>query len=80
MKIQKEIDLFPRNTMRLHSVAAQLYTPETVEELDSLIRDFQKRNQSYAILSAGSNIVFDNHVTTPLIDMMSIDNHITYLD
>jgi len=80
MKIQKDIDLFPRNTMRLHSVAAQLYIPETEEELDGLIRDFQKRNQPYAILSAGSNIVFDNHVTTPLIDMMSIDNHITYLE
>lgn len=80
MKTQKDIDLYPRNTMRLHSVAEQLYTPETEEELDGLIRDFQNRNQSYEILSAGSNIVFDNRVTTPLIDMMSIDNHINYLE
>lgn len=80
MKIQKEYDLFPRNTMRLHSVAELLYTPENEEELDSLIRGLQKKNQPFALLSAGSNIVFADRVTTPLIDMMSIDNRILYLD
>lgn len=78
MKIQKEIDLYSRNTMRLHSVAELIYTPENQNELDDLIRDFQKQNQSFALLSAGSNIVFADRVTTPLIDMMSIDNRIIY--
>ena len=80
MKIQKEFDLYPRNTMRLHSVAELVYTPESKEELDGLIRDFQKKDQSFALLSAGSNIVFADRVTTPLIDMMSIDDRIKYLE
>lgn len=80
MKIQKEFDLYPRNTMRLHSVAELIYTPEDKDELDSLIRDFQKKNQSFALLSAGSNIVFADRVSTPLIDMMSLDNRIQYLE
>ena len=66
--------------MRLHSVAEQIFTPESEDELDGLIRDFHKNNQSFALLSAGSNIVFADRVTTPLIDMMSLDNRITYLD
>lgn len=80
MKIQKEFDLFPRNTMRLHSVAELIYTPESEDELDGLIRDLQNKNQSFALLSAGSNIVFADRVKTPLIDMMSLDNRITYLE
>lgn len=80
MKIQKKFDLYSRNTMRLHSVAEIIYTPESEEELDGLIRDLQRNNRSYAILSAGSNIVFADKVEMPLIDMMSIDNHINYLD
>lgn len=80
MKIQKEFDLYPRNTMRLHSVAELVYTPESEEELDNLIRDFQKKNQSFALLSAGSNIVFADRVATPLVDMMSIDDRIKYLE
>ena len=80
MKIQKEFDLYPRNTMRLHSVAELIYTPENQNELDELIRDFQKKNQSFALLSAGSNIVFADRVTTPLVDMMSIDDRIKYVE
>lgn len=80
MKIKKEFDLYPRNTMRLHSVAEVVYTPESEEELDELIKSFQKQNRSFALLSAGSNIVFSDRVTTPLVDMMSLDNRITYLE
>lgn len=80
MKIQNNFDLFPRNTMRLHSVAELIYTPESHDELDKLIRELQKKNQSFALLSAGSNIVFADQVTTPLVDMMSIDNRIKYYE
>lgn len=80
MKIQKEYDLCSRNTMRLHSVADVVYTPESQNDLDSLIRKFQKTGQSFALLSAGSNIVFADRVSTPLIDMMSIDDRIQYLE
>jgi len=80
MRIQKETDLYQRNTMRLHSVAEVIYTPEDEGELDELIRDIQKKKQSFALFSAGSNIVFANRVKTPLIDMMSIDGRINYLE
>ncbi len=80
MKIQKDFDLYPRNTMRLHSTAELIFTPENEDELDNLIRDFQNKNQPFALFSAGSNIVFADRVSTPLIDMMSIDNRIVYYD
>lgn len=80
MKIKENCDLFKYNTMKLHSVADCVYFPETREELYILVGGFNKYNKSYFIFSGGSNIVFAEHVTTPLINLMEIDNGIEYLE
>lgn len=80
MKQLYDCDLFKFNTMRLHSLADCVYFPESREELEKLVNDLNKQNRFYYIFSGGSNIVFDEHVTTPLINLMEIDKGIEYLE
>lgn len=80
MRVEKECDLFPHNTMRLHSIASVMYSPENRGELTELIKKLSADNKAYHILSAGSNIVFADHVETPLINLMELDKSIEYLD
>ena len=43
MKIKENCDLFQYNTMRLHSVADEVFFPESREELIILIKDFKEK-------------------------------------
>lgn len=80
MKILKDCDLHPYNTMRLHSVADVVYFPESREELTNLIKDLKQQVQKYAVFSGGSNIIFAEQVKTPLVCLMSLDKGIDFLD
>jgi len=80
MKILKDCDLHPYNTMRLHSVADEVYFPESREELTGLIKEFRQKGQKYAVFSGGSNIIFAEQVKTPLVCLMSLDKGIDYLE
>lgn len=80
MKIIKDCDLHSYNTMRLHSVADSVYFPESREELINLIRDFKEKGKPYYIFSGGSNVIFAEKVTTPLINLMELDKGIDYQD
>ena len=80
MKILKDCDLHPYNTMRLHSVADEVYFPESREELTGLIKEFRQKGQKYAVFSGGSNIIFAEKVTTPLINLMELDKGIDYME
>lgn len=80
MIIKENCDLFQYNTMRLHSVADNVYFPESRDELINLIRDFKDKGRPYYIFSGGSNIVFAEKVTTPLINLMELDKGIDYLE
>ena len=80
MKIFKDCDLHPYNTMRLHSVADEVYFPESREELTGLIKEFRQKGQKYAVFSGGSNIIFAEQVKTPLVCLMSLDKGIDYLE
>lgn len=80
MKIKENCDLYQYNTMRLHSVADNVYFPESRDELINLIRDFKKKGTPYNIFSGGSNIVFAEKVTTPLINLMELEKGIDYLE
>lgn len=66
--------------MRLHSYADCMYFPESREELINLIRDFKENDKPYYIFSGGSNIIFAEKVTTPLINLMELDKGIEYLE
>lgn len=80
MKTKENCDLFQHNTMRLHSVADCVYFPETREEFKTLVDDFTRYNNPFYIFSGGSNIVFAEHVTTPLINLMEFDKEIEYFE
>ena len=80
MKILKDCDLHPYNTMCLHSVADEVYFPENREELTGLIKEFRQKGQKYAVFSGGSNIIFAEQVKTPLVCLMSLDKGIDYLE
>ena len=79
--IKKEnCDLFQYNTMRLHSVADCVYFPEARKEFKTLVDDYIRQDKPFCIFSGGSNIIFAEHVTTPLINLMEIEKGIEYLE
>lgn len=80
MKIKEHCDLYQYNTMRLHSVADVVYFPESREELINLIRDFKEKGRPFFTFSGGSNIIFAEKVTTPLVNLMEYDKGIYYLE
>lgn len=73
MEIFTDVDLFPYNTMRLHSIARIMYFPENESELVELVSSFKKKGTSFILLSAGSNIVFDERVSSPIINLMRLN-------
>ncbi len=79
MRVQKDCDLYPYNTMKLRSVADVVYFPENREELDNLVIKFKSEAVSFAVFSAGSNVIFSERVKTPLINLMSVDSSIEHL-
>lgn len=65
--------------MRLHSVADIVCFPENREELKGLIIGYEQKGEAYYVFSGGSNVIFDERVQTPLINLMELDNNIEYL-
>lgn len=79
MKILRDCDLHPYNTMRLHSYADVVFFPENRIELTDLFQEFKQRGNNFYAFSGGSNIVFAERVKTPLICLMSLDKKVDYL-
>ena len=79
MEVLQNVDLYSYSTMRNHSIAKELFKPSSTEELTSLINSFKAKSQKYYILSAGSNIVFDDFVNTPIVCLMDLNNTILYI-
>ena len=73
MKIIREFDLYRYSTMRTHSIGTIMYTPETMEELVSLVQ----RVHDCHILGGGSNVVFASKVEKTIVNMMEYDDSIT---
>lgn len=62
--------------MRTHSIAKDYYIPSDEEELIDLVRTFVKAGSRYFLLSGGSNVVFDDLVETPIIDLTKVNDSI----
>ena len=73
MRIDKEVDLYHFSTMRTHSVAKVMYTPNNREDLLAIVKQIQGR---CLFLGGGSNVVFASRVETPILNMMELDNDI----
>ena len=57
MKSYRKYDLYNNNTMRLHCMADNVYEPESIDELISLINSLKDKGTRYYILGAGSNVI-----------------------
>ena len=73
MRIEKEIDLYTYSTMRTHSMGTVMYTPESVDDLMSLMTEFQ--GDCY-FLGGGSNVVFASKVKYPIVNLMELNDEI----
>lgn len=73
MIIEKNRDLYFQNTMRLHSVADTVYYPESNNELIKLISNTES---NYVLLAAGSNVLLPDHLSIPVISLMSLNDEI----
>lgn len=71
MNIDKNIDLYKFSTMRTHSIASVMYTPENNEELKQAINEC--KDDCY-FLGGGSNIVFADRVEKPIINLMELND------
>ena len=77
MKIERNIDLYSQNTMRLHSIADELYYPESYEELKGLLK---LHGANCLILAAGSNVLLPPQLHMPVISLMKLNEKIELLE
>jgi len=74
VKIHYNVNLKPYNTMRLNSIAKEFYIPESIDEFVSLVKKFKENSIEYYLLSVGSNIIFGEFVSRPVIFLLEMDN------
>ena len=74
MKFENNIDLFKFSTMRTHSIASIMYTPENNKELIDAVNEW--KGDCY-FLGGGSNIVFADRVEKPIINLMELNDTLT---
>lgn len=77
MKEEHFFDLFFQNTMRLHSIADNVYYPESFDELNGLIKQF---GSNCLIIAAGSNLILPPQVHKPVISLMQLNDRIELLE
>lgn len=80
MEVFKDFDLYGVSTMRTHSIAKDFYVPESVEEFIEIVRNFRKKGIKYFIVAGGSNVVFANHVETPIISLKKVNEELSTQD
>ena len=77
MIIDKELDLTKYSTMRVHSTCETMYTPESISELRDIVAELKG---NFYLLSAGSNVIFSEEVSKPIINLMKVDETISLED
>lgn len=75
MKKEEKIDLYKYSTMRTHSIGTVMYTPESVDDLMSLMTEFQG---DCCFLGAGSNVIFASKVKKPIVNLMELNDKIHF--
>lgn len=77
MKEEHYFDLYSQNTMRLHSIADNVYYPESYDELNGLIKQY---GSNCLIIAAGSNLVLPPQMHKPVISLMKLNEKIELLE
>ena len=77
MKVERSIDLYSQNTMRLHSIADIVCYPESANDLRELLEQYKT---DCLILAAGSNVILPERLHRPVISLMSLNESLEILD
>lgn len=77
MQVDKEVDLYRFSTMRTHSIASVMYTPNNIDELKKIVNIC---NKHCYFLGGGSNVVFSSRVGTPIINLMELNKKLELND
>lgn len=77
MIIERNKVISKLSTMRLVAKCSLLYTPESQEELLSLLQS-RELGAKFYFLGAGSNVIFEENITTPIVNLMSLNNNIKF--
>ena len=77
MKEEHQKDLFLQNTMRLHSIADVVYSPENNEELQVLLNQIES---DFILLAAGSNVILPPQLHCPVVSLMDLNKKIELLE
>lgn len=76
MKEIKNCDLYHYNTMKLHSMASEVYFPESCDDLHHILDKYPDA----LLLAAGSNVVLPAQLRRPVVSLMSLDNSLELLE
>lgn len=77
MKVERNTDLYSQNTMRLHSIADNVYYPESNDELNGLVQQY---GSDCLIISAGSNVLLPPQLHRPVVSLMKLNEKIEILE
>ena len=77
MKVDRNVDLYSQNTMRLHSIADTVYYPESTNDLMEVLG---QNKTDCLILAAGSNVILPERLHRPVISLMSLNESLEVLD
>ena len=78
---KREVDLSKKTTFKIGGIAKHFFIPESELELIELIKKLKKRNESWYILSGGSNLLInDEKKFDNVIYMMNIDTNIKMIE
>ena len=80
MKKEQDFDLYKHNTMRLHSVAKCYYEPESVIELQRLVKVLKDSHKDYLLLGGGSNVLLPPKINRTVIGTGKLDKGIVIED
>ena len=75
MEILKDVNLYTYSTMRTNSIGAIMYIPENLDELKQALLCV---DNNYYLLGAGSNVVFSSYVKKPIINLMRLNNELSF--
>ena len=74
-----DFNLIKHNSLRLHSIAKQLYIPESYDDLATLMKSFSNGKKRFYILSSGSNVLLKPIIKTPVIYLGRLDTTLEYI-
>lgn len=74
INIETDVSLKPYNTYRIDGKAKYFIEINTIEELQTVLKELKNSNIKYFILGAGSNIIIDDYFDGAIIKLSGLDS------